>query len=154
MRTLPRLLALPALVLLVRPAAAQEPVSFRHEVMAVLARGGCNQGTCHGNLNGKGGFKLSLRGQDPAADHAALTRDMLGRRTDPHHPEASLILQKASGRVPHEGGQRFAASSPEYRLLLRWVAEGLRNDLGNATAVTRLEVTPDEAYLVEPKDEL
>ena len=42
--------------------------SFRHEVMAVLSRAGCNMGTCHGNANGKGGFKLSLRGQNPAAD--------------------------------------------------------------------------------------
>ncbi len=25
-------------------------------------------GACHGNLNGKGGFRLSLRGDDPAFD--------------------------------------------------------------------------------------
>src|SRR5689334_578913 len=54
---------------------AQETVNYREEVMAVLSRAGCNQGTCHGNLNGKGGFKLSLRGEDPDKDHAALTRD-------------------------------------------------------------------------------
>ena len=44
------------------PLAAQPPVSYRNEVMAVLSRAGCNQGICHGNLNGRGGFKLSLRG--------------------------------------------------------------------------------------------
>src|SRR5436305_365938 len=82
-------------------------VSFRNDVMAVLSRAGCNQGACHGNQNGKNGFKLSLRGQDPPFDLAALTRDVLGRRTDPLHPDASLLLQKASASIPHEGGQRF-----------------------------------------------
>src|SRR5437899_2050259 len=54
-------LALPA------AAAAQTP-SYAHDVRAVFARAGCNQGTCHGNLTGKGGMKLSLRGENPASD--------------------------------------------------------------------------------------
>ena len=62
--------------------AADEPVSFRNDVMAVLSRAGCNQGTCHGNLNGKAGFKLSLRGQDADFDFEVLTRGMLGRRLE------------------------------------------------------------------------
>src|SRR5262245_23884549 len=121
--TLPALLAVSAVLHVARPAWADAPVSFRNEVMVVLARGGCNAGTCHGNLHGKGGFKLSLRGQDPAADFLALTHDQMGRRTDRQRPDSSLILQKATGRVPHEGGQRFAVGSPEYRLLLRWLSE-------------------------------
>ena len=40
-------------------------VRFDIEVEAVLAKAGCNMGACHGNLNGKGGFRLSLRGQSP-----------------------------------------------------------------------------------------
>ena len=54
-------------------------VDFDTEVVPVLTRAGCNAGSCHGNLNGKGGLKLSLRGQDLAFDYASLTRDMLGR---------------------------------------------------------------------------
>src|SRR5947199_7796688 len=92
-----------------RVAAA--PVSFRNDVMAVLSRGGCNQGACHGNQNGKNGFKLSLRGEDPAFDFAVLTRGMLGRRTNPQRPEESLLLLKASATVPHEGGRRFPVAS-------------------------------------------
>ena len=69
-------------VLLGLPCAANaQQISFRNEVMAVLSRGGCNQGVCHGNQNGKNGFKLSLRGQDPTFDLAVLTRDALGRRS-------------------------------------------------------------------------
>ena len=154
LRTLVRLLAIPGVSILVSSARADGPVSFRSEVMAVLSRSGCNAGVCHGNLHGKGGFKLSLRGQDPAADFHALTHDMMGRRTDRHDPDASLILQKATARVPHEGGLRFPVGSLEYRLLLRWIRDGMRNDMSSAPVLTRLEVTPHEAYLVEPRDSL
>src|SRR5215468_2226037 len=105
-----------------------ESVSFRNEVMAVLSRAGCNQGACHGNQNGKNGFKLSLRGEDPEFDFNVLTRDQLGRRTDRLNPNASLLLNKAAGSVPHEGGKRFDVGSPEYDILRRWIAEGLRFD--------------------------
>src|SRR4051812_18496240 len=101
---------LPALTPHACLSAAEAPtVNFRQEVMAVLSRGGCNQGPCHGNLNGKGGFKLSLRGENPAFDWAALTTSQMGRRVNLMAPEQSLVLQKASARVPHEGGQRFPA---------------------------------------------
>jgi len=100
-----------------------EEISFRQEVMAVLSRGGCNQGTCHGNLHGKGGFKLSLRGEDPDKDFIALTRDMMGRRINGFQPEQSLLLQKASAQVPHEGGQRFPRASPEFQILQRWLTQ-------------------------------
>src|SRR5437660_6635850 len=113
------LLVIPA-VLLADAAFADEPVSFRTEVMAVLSRAGCNQGICHGNLNGRGGFKLSLRGQDVDFDRKALTRDALGRRANPHDPAASLFLLKATGQIAHEGGPRFAESSNEYRILRAW----------------------------------
>src|SRR5262245_3790740 len=59
-----------------------QPVSFRNDVIAALNVGGCNSGACHGTPSGKNGFKLSLRGYDPAADFVQLTRDVLGRRTD------------------------------------------------------------------------
>src|SRR6266404_7448954 len=75
-------------------AGADEPVLFERDVMAILSKAGCNLGACHGNQNGKGGFKLSLRGQDPAADYAALTRQADQRRVNLLEPEASLILQK------------------------------------------------------------
>src|SRR5215218_9595871 len=103
-----------SLVILVSPSVLRaEEVSFRHDVMAVLSRAGCNQGTCHANLNGKGGFKLSLRGENPDLDYQTLTRESVARRVNRHDPDASLILLKATGRAPHEGGIRFPFSSPE-----------------------------------------
>src|SRR5881409_1019685 len=92
------------LFLVASSAHAQAPISFRNEVMAVLSRAGCNQGICHGNLNGRGGFKLSLRGQDLDFDRDAMARAMLGRRANTQNPDASLLLLKAAGQVAHEGG--------------------------------------------------
>lgn len=132
--------------------AAAEPVSFRNDVMAVLSRGGCNQGTCHGSLNGKGGFKLSLRGEDPAADLLTLTRDTFGRRTNPLHPVESLVLLKATAATPHEGGKRFGNGSPEYALLARWIAEGARPDPADAPTLQALEVAPRTRVLFFPAD--
>ena len=50
-------------------------VDFRADVMAVVSKAGCNLGSCHGNATGKGGLKLSLRGQDPDLDWLALARE-------------------------------------------------------------------------------
>jgi hypothetical protein len=145
---------LPSVVLLggAVPEAGAEPVAFRNDVMAVLSKAGCNQGTCHGNQNGKGGFKLSLRGDDPAYDYEALTREMLGRRTDPLRPTESLLLLKATAQVPHEGGKRFAADSLEYSILQRWIAAGLTPDPADTPRVNSIEVTPASQVLVEPAD--
>jgi hypothetical protein len=127
-------------------------VSFERDVQPVLTRAGCNAGACHGNLNGKGGFKLSLKAEDPALDLAALTRDMLGRRTNPHNPADSLVLQKATGRVPHEGGVRFTTRNTEYAVLRDWIAAGCPPEPAGAPKLTRLVVTPTNKILVEPED--
>src|SRR6266481_9844234 len=120
------------------------PISFRNEVEAIISKAGCNAGTCHGNKYGKGGFKLSLRGQDPELDLLALTRDSFARRTNPFEPEQSLILLKATTQIPHEGALRFKKSSDEYEILRRWIAEGARDDSPDAPVLTKLEVTPQE----------
>ena len=122
--------------------------------MAVLSKAGCNQGVCHGNQNGKGGFKLSLRGQDPELDLAALLRDQGGRRIDLVNPDESLLLAKPTMRVAHEGGRRFAADSPEYAILRDWLRDGAADDVATVPRLTHLEVTPAEQVLVEPQDDL
>src|SRR5204863_5925660 len=91
--------------------AVEPPISFRHEVMPVLSRAGCNAGACHGYSLGKNGFKLSLRGSDPELDYPAIAKESFGRRITPLTPEASLLVAKARGDVPHEGGTRFVRGS-------------------------------------------
>src|SRR5436190_21701600 len=83
-------------------------VDFERHVVALLGRAGCNAGSCHGSFQGKGGFRLSLFSYDPGLDYRSLTRDSLGRRTNPNDPERSLLLLKPTAVVAHEGGRRFA----------------------------------------------
>ncbi len=148
--------ALQALLLVPLCAAlrAEEPVSFRNDVMAVLSKAGCNAGPCHGNANGKGGFKLSLRGENPELDFLALTHDQFNRRLDLAEPGQSLILLKPAMQLAHEGGQRFKTNSWEYQALLGWIQGGAVNDLKQAPALERFEVSPAEATLLAPTHEL
>jgi len=67
-------------------------------------------------------------GEDAAFDHSKLTRDLFGRRVNLATPEESLILLKATGKVPHEGGVRFDAASREYGILKSWIAAGCPDD--------------------------
>jgi hypothetical protein len=132
--------------------AAEGPpakVDFERHVMGLMSRAGCNAGSCHGSFQGKNGFRLSLFGADPAFDHAALTRDGVGRRVDPLDPDRSLLLLKATGQVAHGGGRRFAPGSWQHRLLRDWVAAGATWHKGNGD-VTRLVLSPDEYALIKP----
>ncbi|HEX8916767.1 MAG TPA: DUF1549 domain-containing protein, partial [Humisphaera sp.] len=138
----------------VAPAAgAAEPAtSFTLDVMPVLSKAGCNMGACHGNKNGKGGFKLSLRGEFPSLDYDALARDVFARRVDPFDPDRSLILLKATGKVAHEGGKRFDADAPEYKILRDWIAAGAgRDDPAKTARLVKLDVTPGQKVLVDPE---
>jgi len=127
-----------------------QPVSFRRDVIAAMNVGGCNAGACHGTPSGKNGFKLSLRGFDPAADYTQLTRDVLGRRADRIEPETSLLLQKALGKVPHEGGTRYPATSLPAQLMRDWLTEGLHDDLANLPDLNKITVLPGSRVLTQP----
>lgn len=149
---LPALTAIALLGLAAATAVADETPSFRRDVMAVLSKAGCNQGTCHGNANGKGGFKLSLRGEDPAWDYRALTRDVTSRRINPIDPARSLLVEKPLLQVPHDGGGRFRSGSPEFEILTRWIAAGAHDD-GDAV-VTSMHIEPREAVVGRPDQEV
>src|ERR1041385_476903 len=136
------------------PSPHSTAVSFRNDVMAVISKAGCNAGTCHGNKNGKGGFKLSLRGQDPEADYVTLTRDLFSLRVNPLEPEQSLVLLKPTTQVSHQGGLRFEKNSREYQLVRAWLAAGMPSDLATAPKLVRLSVTPTETVLLEPANKV
>jgi hypothetical protein len=120
------------------------PASFRADVAPLLSKAGCNMGACHGNLSGKGGFRLSLRGEDPAFDHGALTHDQLGRRINRLIPERSLIVLKPTGGLAHEGGLRFHRDSSEAEALVRWIASGAGDDVTELARVRSIHVFPSD----------
>src|SRR5205085_2715154 len=121
------------------------PYSFRHEIMPVFSKGGCNSGGCHGYSLGKNGFKLSLRGGDEAADYLSLTQEFLGGRLNRHHPEASLVLRKAIGEVAHRGGVRMEPGDVLYDTLANWVRQGTPSDLADKQLqLTGIKVLPEK----------
>jgi Protein of unknown function (DUF1553)/Protein of unknown function (DUF1549)/Bacterial Ig-like domain (group 2) len=124
-------------------------VSFVRDVMPVMSKIGCNAGTCHGAAKGKNGFKLSLRGYDPLADHQALTDDIEGRRFNRAAPEQSLMLLKPTGGVPHQGGVLIQVGDPYYRILHDWIADGVRLDL-NVPRVTGIDIFPRSPVMPLP----
>jgi hypothetical protein len=124
-------------------------VSFVRDVMPTLSRVGCNAGTCHGAAKGRNGFKLSLRGYDPLFDHRSLTDDLKGRRFNRAAPDASLMLLKCTGTVPHVGGVLTQPGEPYYELLRSWIADGVKLDL-NSPRVQSLEVLPRSSVIPLP----
>jgi len=97
---------------------------------------------------------LSLRGESPVADHAVLTQNLRSKRLNVDDPEASFLLKKPAKLTDHEGGQRFAPDSEEYRLLRDWIAAGAPMDAADAPVLTALTVSPPEAILTDPVREV
>ncbi len=122
-------------------------VRFSPDVISVLTIKGCNSSGCHGSPAGQNGFKLSLFGYDPAADHEMILHKNAGRRVDLTNVEQSLLLRKPLFDVPHGGGRLLAKDSEEYRTLLKWLQQGARLDADGAR-LTRLEIYPGEQVLV------
>jgi hypothetical protein len=133
------------------PSATAPPsarrFNFENDIVPILNRYGCNASGCHGKAEGQNGFKLSVFGFDPAADHAALTQESRGRRIVPVVPDQSLLLSKASGKVPHGGGIRLARNSDDYRTLRDWIVAGLPFGSADDPRVVSITVEPREQQL-------
>jgi hypothetical protein len=132
---------------MVSDADESRPLHFVNDIVPLLTRHGCNAGGCHGRASGQNGFKLSLFGFDPAFDYNALVKEARGRRLFPAAPDSSLILLKASGRVPHGGGKRLAPDGEDYHTLRRWIVQG--TPVGDASAPTlrKLSIVPEQRVL-------
>jgi hypothetical protein len=129
------------------PHASASDLHFANDVVPIFSRFGCNASGCHGKSEGQNGFKLSVFGFDPAADHVALTQESRGRRVLPAIPEQSLLLLKVSGGIPHGGGVRIPRGTDEYRLLRDWIAAGMPVGREDAPRVVSIRVTPAERVM-------
>ena len=130
-----------------RGTSAAESPSFVNDVEPMLTRYGCNSGGCHGKLAGQNGFRLSLRGYAPEADHAALATEEYGRRIGGLDPAESLLLLKATGGLPHGGGKLFARDSAAARTLGDWIAGGAPGPVAEERRVVAVSVKPKEIVL-------
>jgi hypothetical protein len=128
-------------------AAESRPISFKLDVMPVFMKAGCNSGSCHGAARGKDGFRLSLFGFDADGDHHRLCRELPGRRINLAVPEASLLVEKSTGAVPHTGGKRFEPDSELCRTLVEWVRAGVPQDPPDVATCTSMDIYPKQAVL-------
>ncbi|MEM8666497.1 MAG: DUF1549 and DUF1553 domain-containing protein [Planctomycetota bacterium] len=134
-----------------KPLSAEtptKPIHFANDIVPILTKAGCNAGVCHAKAGGgQNGFQLSLLGFEPELDYRTLVTDGRGRRLFPAAPDQSLLLKKASGRVPHRGGALLPVDSNGYRLLREWVAQGTPFARDGDPSLERIEIEPSSSTL-------
>jgi Protein of unknown function (DUF1549)/Protein of unknown function (DUF1553)/Bacterial Ig-like domain (group 2) len=131
----------------VAQATVDPPISFKLDVMPVFMKAGCNAGSCHGAARGKDGFRLSLFGFDPDGDYYRLTREQPERRLDLSIPSECLLIEKATGQVPHSGGSPTKKGDPYHATLLRWLETGAPADPDAVPTIETVELYPPSALL-------
>jgi len=120
-----------------------ESPDFRHHILPMMGRLGCNGRACHGSFQGAGGFRLSLFGYDAQMDHDALMKSKVAR-VDAKDPDHSLFITKPTETTDHEGGKRYAVGSWQYKMVRKWIADGAKPVPADGAKFERLEVTPQE----------
>jgi hypothetical protein len=123
------------------------PINFANQIVPIFTKNGCNGGGCHGKSAGQNGFRLSLLGFEPEEDYEHLVKEARGRRLFPAAPTRSLLLLKGAATLPHGGGKRLDVDSDDYRLLVRWMAQGMPYGSTNDPTVSRIEVLPRERVM-------
>ena len=83
------------------------PINFPNQVVPIFTKLCCNSGGCHGKASGQNGFRLSLLGFEPERGLRPPGEGRPRAAFVPAAPERSLLLLKATGLVPHGGGQRM-----------------------------------------------
>jgi len=126
---------------LVEKAKEAAPINFTNRIVPVFTKGSCNSGGRHGKSGGQNGFRLSLLGFEPEEDYEHLVKEARGRRLFPASPENSLLLTKGVGSSPHGGGKRMSVDSDDYRLVVRWIQQGM--PFGNPTDPKLAEIEGD-----------
>lgn len=124
-----------------------KPVNFPNQITPIFTKFACNGGGCHGKSGGQNGFRLSLLGFEPGEDFEFLVKEGRGRRLFPAAPDHSLLLLKATAKVPHGGGMRIEYDSPAYRVLRRWIEQGMPYGSDSDPTITHISVYPTETLM-------
>jgi len=131
----------------VAPADEGSRIRFATAVVPILTRLSCNSGGCHGKATGQNGFSLSLLGFEPEFDFQSLVQDARGRRVFSGDADRSLLLMKATGRMPHGGGRRLDLESDDYRILREWIALGAAAPHADDPLLERIDLVPGSRVL-------
>lgn len=133
--------------------AGTRSINFKNQIVPVFTKLGCNSGGCHGKASGQNGFKLSLLGFYPEDDYEFLVKESRGRRIFPPAPDQSLLLTKPIGLSPHGGGKRMEKDSYEYRMVRRWIEQGMPYGEETDPVVTGIKCYPDGRVLTQNQEQ-
>jgi len=117
-------------------------VDFDTDIVPRLTKAGCNAAACHGAAAGRGGFRLSLFGGDPASDYHSIVRQLEGRRVNLRTPSQSLLLLKPTGQLDHAGGLRFDSDGATAKRIESWIRAGTPR--GRRRRLKSLAIAPVE----------
>ncbi len=126
---------------------SSRPIAFGTDIVPILTKLGCNGGGCHGKATGQNGFRLSLFGFEPDIDYDALVTEGRGRRLSAADPDHSLLLLKATARLPHGGGRRLDETSDDYQILRKWMTQGAQPPRENDPRLLQITLTASERIL-------
>jgi len=136
---------------------ATEVPKFQQHVVPLLSRLGCNGRACHGSFQGQGGFRLSLFGYDFKLDHEGLTKGDAEKKKEPRvlieEPEESLALLKGTLETPHRGGKRMDVDGYEYRLIQRWIEQGMPYGSDKDPVVVGIKCLPEGRVMDRGSDQ-
>ena len=104
---------------------------------------GCNAGACHGIPSGRGGFKLSLRGYDPAAGLPRIDSLGLGPSHQPVRCRGEPDPQEGAGTGRSRRGPRLLSANPVPQQIVRSLADrGLRDDPAERAGIGKGRSSP------------
>jgi hypothetical protein len=124
--------------------------SFANEIVPIFTKAGCNTGGCHGSPSGRGTFRLSLFGYEPDYDYDMITKDKNGVRINKNQPSGSLLLAKATMKVPHGGGPRFKEGSEFHGRIMDWLKAGAPKQPEFDARLSRIEIYPQDWTFTKP----
>ena len=124
-----------------------QPINFPNQIVPIFTKLGCNGGGCHGKSGGQNGFRLSLLGFEPEKDYRCLVEESRGRRVFPAAPDQSLLLLKPTNVMAHGGGERMKVGSRDYRLIYRWMAQGMPYGRDTDPTLAAIDVYPHASTL-------
>ncbi len=127
----------PASGLLLLALTCQAEDLFTNKLYPVFEKAQCR--ACHNDNGVASGTRLRFPAEKATPDQINQFGQRLRAFINPNKPEDSLLVQKATNRIPHTGGERIRQGSEEEKLLQTW-----------ATHLSRLPETPVSANSTRP----
>jgi hypothetical protein len=99
------------------PGAEVPDARYQTFVRPLLNHLGCTSANCHGMMKG-GGLFIATGNVGDLVDYKTILA-----RLDRKEPEKSELVQKALGKIQHNGGRNIDENSCDFKRLIAWIGE-------------------------------